>query len=113
VTHYRVLERFAAVTLLSVRLETGRTHQIRVHMAHIRHPLVGDPAYGARPRFPRGGNDALNTALAEFPRQALHAVRLGLFHPRTGEETVWEIPMVSDMESLLARLREIDANGAD
>jgi 23S rRNA pseudouridine1911/1915/1917 synthase len=73
VTHYRVAERFAAYTLLSVRLETGRTHQIRVHMAHLHHPLAGDPVYGGRPRLPRAASDRLRTALGVFRRQARFA----------------------------------------
>ena len=85
VTHYQVLERFPAHTLLAVRLETGRTHQIRVHLAHLRHPLVGDTLYGARPRLPKGASRPWSTALQGFPRQALHAIRLGLDHPETGE----------------------------
>lgn len=104
-THYRVLERLAAHTLLAVRLQTGRTHQIRVHMAHIRHPLVGDRAYGGRPRPPRGASPRLATALREFPRQALHAIVLGLDHPETGKAMRWEIPMAEDMAELLGLLR--------
>jgi 23S rRNA pseudouridine1911/1915/1917 synthase len=94
VTHYRVLERFAAATLLRCRLETGRTHQIRVHLASIRHPLVGDPAYGKK-----------NSATA-FPRQALHAERLGLIHPRTGKPLSWHADAPDDMQSLISSLRE-------
>lgn len=105
VTHYRVLEHLAAHTLLAVRLETGRTHQIRVHMAHIRHPLVGDRTYGGRPRPPRGAKPRLAAALREFPRQALHAIALGLNHPETGEAMRWEIPMAEDMSELLGMLR--------
>jgi 23S rRNA pseudouridine1911/1915/1917 synthase len=105
VTQYGVLERLDAHTLLSVRLETGRTHQIRVHMAHIRHPLVGDRTYGGRPRPPRGASSRLATALQEFPRQALHAIALGLEHPQTGEAMRWEIPMAQDMDELLGSLR--------
>ena len=97
VTHYTVVERFARATLLECRLETGRTHQIRVHMAHIGHPLVGDPVYAAR-RVP-------DPAWAGFERQALHAFRLGLIHPATGEAMEWEIPMAEDLDALLQRLR--------
>jgi 23S rRNA pseudouridine1911/1915/1917 synthase len=100
VTDYRVLARYAGCTLLAVSLQTGRTHQIRVHMAHIGHPLVGDPLYG------RGcpGRSGGMTALRGFPRQALHAIRLGLRHPATGEPLVWEVPMAPDLAALLADL---------
>jgi 23S rRNA pseudouridine1911/1915/1917 synthase len=97
VTHYLVTERFPRVTLVECRLETGRTHQIRVHMAHIGHPLVGDPVYGAR----RCGDVRLDA----FPRQALHAFRLGLVHPRSGEAMSWEVPMPADFAALLDGLR--------
>jgi 23S rRNA pseudouridine1911/1915/1917 synthase len=93
ITHYRVLESYPGHTLLAVELETGRTHQIRVHMTHIHHPLVGDTTYGARPRPPRGCHPELAAALQGFPRQALHAIRLGLIHPATGAEMQWEVPM--------------------
>jgi 23S rRNA pseudouridine1911/1915/1917 synthase len=106
VTHYRVLERFRGHTHVRVRLETGRTHQIRVHMAHIHCPLVGDPVYGGRPRVPKGSSEALRQALRAFPRQALHAVRLTLRHPVGGEEMSWEIPLPEDMRQLLAILRD-------
>ena len=97
-THYAVFERFAAATLLECRLETGRTHQIRVHMASIGHPLVGDPAYGRR--------QAADARLASFPRQALHAWRLALVHPATGEAAAWESPLPEDFASLLTALRD-------
>jgi 23S rRNA pseudouridine1911/1915/1917 synthase len=105
VTHYRVLERFRGHTHVRVRLETGRTHQIRVHMAHIHCPLVGDPVYGGRPRIPKGTDEALRQALRAFPRQALHAARLTLRHPLRDEEMSWEIPLPEDMRELLAILR--------
>jgi 23S rRNA pseudouridine1911/1915/1917 synthase len=97
-THYHVLERFAHATLLECALETGRTHQIRVHMADIGHPLVGDPAYG--PRRPGGA------LLAGFARQALHAWRLALLHPARREEMGWEAPLPDDFAQLLEALRE-------
>ncbi len=100
-THYSVLERFEQATLLECRLETGRTHQIRVHMASIGHPLVGDPTYGKRGNA-RAGSLSL---LAAFPRQALHAFRLALIHPRTHEEIAWEAPLPEDFEHLLQGLR--------
>lgn len=110
VTHYRVLERFPGLTLLGVHLETGRTHQIRVHMAERRHPLVGDPLYGGRPRPPAGLGPAALAALAAFPRQALHALRLGLNHPETGAPMHWEVPMAADLAALLATLRQCPSN---
>jgi 23S rRNA pseudouridine1911/1915/1917 synthase len=104
VTHYRLIQRFRAHTHLRCLLETGRTHQIRVHMAHINHPLVGDPVYGGRFRIPAGMAAERVEALRSFPRQALHARRLALAHPRTGEEVQWEAPLPADMEALLAML---------
>ena len=104
ITHYRVVERFSYHTLIRVRLETGRTHQIRVHMAHIRHPLLGDPVYGGRLKFPPGCPKSLAEQLKYFRRQALHAVRLGLIHPETSEFSEWEIPLPNDMEALLEAL---------
>ena len=96
VTHYSVLERFPAATLLSCSLETGRTHQIRVHMAHLRHPLVGDKVYGSTRRG-RG---------MRFPRHALHAHRLGLVHPYTGKKMEWESPLPPDLNALLDVMRK-------
>ncbi len=105
VTHYRVLEKFAAHTRLRLELETGRTHQIRVHMAHIRHPIVGDKTYGGRFRLPPNTSEQLQHALRTFPRQALHAKGLCLTHPVTEEEMNWEIPLPADIELLLTHLR--------
>ncbi len=105
VTHYRVKERFAAHTLVDVRLETGRTHQIRVHMAHIGHPLLGDPLYGGRLSVPAGASDALRVALHGFRRQALHASRLELKHPVTGKRHELRSPLPRDMNALLILLR--------
>jgi len=104
-THYRVGERFPAHTYLRINLETGRTHQIRVHMAHIRYPLVGDPVYGGRLRLPAGISNSLRSALIGFQRQALHARRLGFTHPLTGEFMEWEAPLPEDMQALLDLLR--------
>ena len=106
VTHYRLVERFRGHTHVRVRLETGRTHQIRVHMAHVRYPLVGDPVYGGRMKFPAGASEALRDALQAFPRQALHARCLGLRHPQTGEDIRFEAPLPQDMQALLRVLRE-------
>ena len=105
VTHYRVIERYRAHTLVRVRLETGRTHQIRVHMAHILCPVVGDPVYGGRLRLPRGAGDPLKNALRDFRRQALHAQRLELVHPESGELMAWEAPLPADMEMLIGLLQ--------
>jgi 23S rRNA pseudouridine1911/1915/1917 synthase len=106
VTHYRIEERLPGHTLLRVKLETGRTHQIRVHLAHIRHPLLGDPVYGGRLRLLPGGNQALGEALRGFRRQALHAEKLGLEHPSTGEWCEWRVDMPEDFQSLLTSLRQ-------
>jgi len=105
ITHYRVLERFAHHSYLRVNLETGRTHQIRVHMAHIKHALVGDPVYGGRLQMPAGASPELQNALRKFKRQALHARRLGLKHPASDEWYEWEVPVPQDMAELLEVLR--------
>ncbi len=103
-THYRVLARFAAHTFLAVRLDTGRTHQIRVHMAHIRHALVGDPVYGGRLKIPAGTSPALMDTLRGFNRQALHASRLAFRHPQSGETIECHAPLADDFAQLLAAL---------
>jgi 23S rRNA pseudouridine1911/1915/1917 synthase len=104
VTHYRVIRRFRAHTHVRVQLETGRTHQIRVHLAHIGYPLVGDKVYGGRLALPKGGGEELRQALREFPRQALHAARLQLAHPVTGKPLEVVAPLAADMVGLLAIL---------
>lgn len=104
VTHYRLVKRFRAHALVRVQLETGRTHQIRVHLAHIGYPLVGDPAYGGRRRLPAGCEAALAQALRAFPRQALHAAQLAFGHPLTGRSVTFESPLPPDMTGLLAAL---------
>lgn len=106
VSHYRVIARFRGHTHVRVQLETGRTHQIRVHMAHIGHPLAGDPVYGGRPRLPKGGTPEMIRAIQQFPRQALHARQLGLQHPITGNDMRWESPLPDDMTELLRILAE-------
>jgi 23S rRNA pseudouridine1911/1915/1917 synthase len=105
VTHYRVRERFRAHTLIECRLETGRTHQIRVHMAHVRHALVGDTQYGGGLKLPRGAAPELVEALRGFKRQALHAEKLEFAHPRTGAAVSVAVEMPPDLIALLAALR--------
>jgi 23S rRNA pseudouridine1911/1915/1917 synthase len=105
ITRYRVLERFAAHTLINVELESGRTHQIRVHFAHRRHPLLGDPVYGARMAIPSASDDTVRDTLRNFRRQALHAVRLQFSHPTTHEHVGIDVPPPADFEYLLEVLR--------
>ncbi|BCX82937.1 23S rRNA pseudouridine1911/1915/1917 synthase [Methylomarinovum caldicuralii] len=112
ITHYRIAERFPHHTLLRVSLETGRTHQIRVHMAHLRHPLVGDPLYG-RLRLPLGASEALIQTLRNFRRQALHAEKLTLIHPATNREMSWKAPLPDDFAALLEALRRAYAGDDD
>lgn len=106
VTHYRVIEKFRAHTHVRLKLETGRTHQIRVHMAYIKHPLVGDPAYGGRLRLPKGSSDEFANTLRAFNRQALHAAQLSLYHPTTDEWMTWQAPLPQDMVALIDSVRE-------
>jgi len=106
VTHYRVEERYRAHTLVRVQLETGRTHQIRVHMAHQHIPVLGDPAYGGRLRMPKGADAAFRDLLSGFRRQALHATQLGLTHPISNEEMRWQAEVPEDMAQLIEVLRE-------
>ena len=111
VTHYRIERRFRAHTLARVRLETGRTHQIRVHLAHVGYPIVGDPVYGGRRRIPAGATPQLLAALEGFRRQALHAARLEFVHPKSGKSVSYEAPLPDDFGKLLATL-ERDLAGA-
>ena len=105
ITHYRVNERYRLHTKLTVKLETGRTHQIRVHMAHINHALLGDPVYGGRFKIPAASDDEFVEALKSFRRQALHARHLGLIHPATNEFIEWEVEVPEDMIKLQNVLR--------
>src|SRR5690606_21700257 len=113
VTHYRLRERFRAHTALECRLETGRTHQIRVHMAHLKHPIVGDPLYGGSLKLPRAASDGLVAALRGFKRQALHAETLEFAHPATGEAVRCEAPVPADMQELMRLLRDDAAAHAE
>ena len=101
VTHYRIEKRFRAHTLARVRLETGRTHQIRVHLAHVGYPIVGDPVYGGRRRLPAGATAELQSALEGFRRQALHAARLEFTHPKNGKTVTFTAPLPADFTELL------------
>lgn len=110
VTHYRVISRFKRHTHIQVKLETGRTHQIRVHMAHVNFPLLGDQLYSGRFKMPAKCGEELEAVLRGFKRQALHAAKLGLVHPKTGEYMEWEQPLPEDMVLLLAALAKNDAD---
>ncbi|MEJ7747147.1 MAG: 23S rRNA pseudouridine(1911/1915/1917) synthase RluD [Luteimonas sp.] len=111
ITHYRLRERFRAHTALECRLETGRTHQIRVHMAHIKYPIIGDPLYGGPLKLPKGASEELIAALRGFKRQALHAEVLEFTHPTSGAVISVRAPLPADMQQLLAALRA-DAKAA-
>lgn len=104
VSHVRVVTRYTAHTLVQVALESGRTHQIRVHLAHLKFPIVGDPTYGGRLRIPAGASERLKETLRGFRRQALHAARLELVHPATGKPMQWTVPVPKDMAALLDAL---------
>ena len=106
ITHYRISERYRQHTRLQVSLETGRTHQIRVHLAHIRKAIVGDPVYGGRLRIPANSSEPLQQGLREFKRQALHATKLGLMHPVNGDNLEWQVDCPDDMQNLIALLQQ-------
>jgi len=108
-THYRVIDRFAHHTHVKAILETGRTHQIRVHLSHIGYSLIGDPMYGGKIRFPKKADEALKGALKGFKRQALHAKKLTIVHPISGEIMSWKAPLPDDMLALLDVLSEFDS----
>jgi len=101
ITHYRVIKRFRAHTHIRVNLETGRTHQIRVHMAYIHNPIVGDQSYGGRLILPRNGTDEFKQILRGFKRQALHAAKLTIVHPKSKQSMSWEAPLPDDMAALI------------
>src|SRR5262249_41141804 len=111
-THYKMLEEFGIASLIECKLETGRTHQIRVHMTHIGHPLVGDPVYGQTTgqRLKTGTykklDEEIRNELLGFDRQALHAIRMGFIHPKNGKEMEFEAPLPDDMRELIAALRK-------
>ncbi|WP_229333654.1 23S rRNA pseudouridine(1911/1915/1917) synthase RluD [Glaciecola sp. MH2013] len=105
VTHFRVIEKFRAYTHLRLKLESGRTHQIRVHMSHIKHPLVGDHLYGGRPRLPKHASEVFIETLRGFNRQALHAAQLSLTHPISAEALIFKAPLPDDFVYLLEQVR--------
>lgn len=105
VTHYRIVEKYRAYTRVKVQLETGRTHQIRVHFSHKHHALLGDQTYGGRLQLPKGASPELIQTLRTFKRQALHASELGLIHPETGEEVRFHAPLPADMIELINTLK--------
>jgi 23S rRNA pseudouridine1911/1915/1917 synthase len=108
VTHYRVIDRYQNHTHVKAILETGRTHQIRVHLSHIGYPLIGDPMYGGKVRFPKKADAVLKEALVSFKRQALHARKLTLTHPTSDELMSWKAPLPEDMLALLDVLNDYD-----
>ena len=108
ITHYRVIDRFKSHTHVKAILETGRTHQIRVHLSHIGYSLVGDSIYGGRVRYPKKASESLKNELLNFKRQALHSKKLTLKHPKSGELLSWKIPLPEDMIKLLNVLKEFD-----
>ena len=109
ITHYRVIEKFKNFTLIKAILETGRTHQIRVHMSHIGHPLLGDFTYGGKVKFPKGASEELKVAIKEFPRQALHAKKLSISHPKDNKELAWKSKLPEDLDNMINVLRKYDS----
>jgi len=109
ITHYRVIEKFKNFTVIKAILETGRTHQIRVHMSHIGHPLLGDFTYGGKVKFPKGAIEELKFAIKEFPRQALHAKKLSIKHPGNNKELSWKSKLPEDIENMINVLRKYDS----
>jgi 23S rRNA pseudouridine1911/1915/1917 synthase len=114
VTRYEILERFSVQTYLRCNLETGRTHQIRVHMQSLKAPIVGDPVYGFRGIIPiRVMTQTLRDEVSQFNRQALHAIKLGLMHPATNEFMEWQVELADDMKALLEAMRHEDPRNDD
>jgi len=109
ITHYRVIEKFKNFTLIKAILETGRTHQIRVHMSHIGHPLLGDFTYGGKVKFPKRAKEELKVAIKEFSRQALHAKKLSIIHPADNKELSWKSKLPEDINAMINILREYDS----
>ena len=109
ITHYRAINRFKSHTHVKAILETGRTHQIRVHLSYVGHSLVGDPMYGGRVRFPKKASEELKEALLSFKRQALHSKKLTLIHPISGELMSWKAALPDDMKGLLEALKKFDS----
>jgi 23S rRNA pseudouridine1911/1915/1917 synthase len=109
ITHYRAIDRFKSHTHVKAILETGRTHQIRVHLSHVGHPLIGDPMYGGRVRFPKKASQELKDELINFQRQALHSKKLTLTHPVTGKSMSWKAGLPDDMQRLLKTLKKFDS----
>jgi len=109
ITHFRVIEKFKNFTLIKAILETGRTHQIRVHMSHIGHPLLGDFTYGGKVKFPKGAKEELKVAIKEFSRQALHAKKLSITHPGDNKELSWKSKLPEDLDTMINILREYDS----
>ena len=108
-THYRAIDRFKSHTHVKAILETGRTHQIRVHLSYVGHSLIGDPMYGGRVRFPKKASEELKDALLNFKRQALHSKKLTLIHPISGESMSWKVSLPDDMAELLEVLKKCDS----
>ena len=109
ITHFRIIRKFRTHTHLRINLETGRTHQIRVHLAHLKYPILGDPVYAGRARLPKGASDELVSEIRNFPRQALHAASISLIHPESQETMKFECPLPADMQHLLEVLDKYDS----
>ena len=109
ITHYRAIDRFKSHTHVKAILETGRTHQIRVHLSYVGHSLIGDPMYGGRVRFPKKASEELKEVLMSFKRQALHSKKLTLIHPISGESMSWNAPLPDDMLMLIEVLKKFDS----
>ena len=110
ITHYRLIEKYRAHTRIKVQLETGRTHQIRVHMAHIHYPILGDPTYGGRLQLPKAASPQLIAAMRNFKRQALHACELSFIHPVTQKQITCQAPLPEDMQDLVKILKQDSLN---